>query len=227
MATEEKAKIELRQREKDLERKHKFIEYKSNFFTYNSLNKEWLYNYFDLRPWDTLTDLFQYEYDYKIKTRTKHDITIITKRVLNDPHASLLSLQHLHDHHDHIQHRHQTRSLHHNRKSDSLTNEETSFDILIHFSDIKQRLDKIEDNLKHLDKKLDAQSIVKTSMNRLNRESFTTENDLFLKQFKSFSCVSIWAKSILNSPGLLIFLIAWVLGLITSLVSKKIFSKLF
>ena len=45
LATEQKTKIELKQRENDLERKTKFIEYRSKLFTYDSLSKEWLYNY--------------------------------------------------------------------------------------------------------------------------------------------------------------------------------------
>ncbi|CAF1064948.1 unnamed protein product, partial [Brachionus calyciflorus] len=71
LATEEKCKIETKQREEEFERRAKFIEFKSKFFTYDSINKEWLYNYSDLRPWDPQNDLYQYESNFKILTKTK------------------------------------------------------------------------------------------------------------------------------------------------------------
>ena len=45
LATDEKTKIELKQRESDIERKAKFIDYQSRLFAYDNLNKEWIYNY--------------------------------------------------------------------------------------------------------------------------------------------------------------------------------------
>lgn len=45
LATQEKTIIETKQREEENERRSKFIEYKSKLFTYDPINKEWLYNY--------------------------------------------------------------------------------------------------------------------------------------------------------------------------------------
>ena len=45
LATEEKSKIEQKQRENDLERKLKCLNYSTKLFSYDNLNKEWIYNY--------------------------------------------------------------------------------------------------------------------------------------------------------------------------------------
>ena len=45
LATEEKSKIEGKQRQSYNERKLKFVEYLPQLFTYDALNKEWIYNY--------------------------------------------------------------------------------------------------------------------------------------------------------------------------------------
>ncbi|RNA15501.1 oxysterol-binding -related 8 isoform X4 [Brachionus plicatilis] len=86
LATEEKSKIESKQREEGLERRAKFVEYKSRLFTFDSINKEWVYNFADLRPWDPQNDLYQYEEKFKILTKSKH-----TFRVNDQPRTSLLT----------------------------------------------------------------------------------------------------------------------------------------
>ena len=233
LATEEKTRIESRQREKELERKQKFIEYKSKFFTYDSLNKEWLYNYFDLRPWDTLTDLFQYEYDFKINTSTKHKLTKINSRTLSDPHASLLSLQHHHHHHHHHQinqhqqhhhtHHNQTPRLRQKHNVNVLANEETPYDFLIHFNDIIERLDKIEVKLNFLTKKThDDVDQSKHPITNLN-----THKEIGLHKPLKQNASKISTFNMLKSPAIIIFLLAWIFGLATAIYSKRFFSRIF
>ena len=228
LATEEKTKIESRQREKELERKQKFIEYKSKFFTYDSLNKEWLYNYFDLRPWDTLTDLFQYEYDFKINTSTKHKLAKISSRSLNDPHASLLSLQHHHHqlsqqkHHNHSHHS-QTPISRRKLYNNVLVNEETPYNFLIHFNDIKERLDKIEVKLNCLTEK--RYNDVDQSKNSLANFNSNKENAQHKSLKQSSSKISTF--DMLKSPAAIIFLFAWIFGLATAIYSKRLFSRIF
>jgi hypothetical protein len=95
LATEEKTKIEAKQRESQLERRAKHVDYASRYFTYDSINKEWLYNYADLRPWDPQTDLYQYEAEFKINTKTKINLNSSSRSIEVDVlRNSLLALHH-------------------------------------------------------------------------------------------------------------------------------------
>lgn len=38
---------------------------------------QWVYRHGDLRPWDPRNDVYQYEYDYIIQTKTKHPTPMI------------------------------------------------------------------------------------------------------------------------------------------------------
>jgi hypothetical protein len=230
LATEEKTIIESRQREKEFERKQKFTEYKSKFFTYDSLNKEWLYNYFDLRPWDTLTDMFQYEYDFKINTSTKHRLTKLNSRTLSDPHVSLLSLQHHHHHHHHqSHHNHQTPRLRQKHHSNNvLANVEMSYDFLVHFNEIKERLDKIEVKLNCLNKRADDHE---GDTSKYNNAKFNLHKESVSSPYASLrhnnSASKISHFNILKSPAIIVFLLAWIFGLGFAIFSKRIFSKIF
>ena len=203
LATEEKTKIELKQREKDLERKSKFVEYKSKFFTYDNINKEWLYNYSDLRPWDNLTDFqFQYECDFRINTNTKHNLNKINAHTISDPHSSLLSLRHHHGQHS------QT-PRHHNRQSQMSNKEETAYDFLVYFNYVKQRLGKIEDSLKRLSNKLDEspavvgqnQLMTRNHLASFDKDKLVRERDEYFSKYSTRMVL----QNILKSPMILVF----------------------
>lgn len=45
-----------------------------------------------LRPWDTQTDLFQYEHNFKISTKTKHKLSKLkNKKIVKSRISSLIS----------------------------------------------------------------------------------------------------------------------------------------
>ncbi|XP_018008634.1 oxysterol-binding protein-related protein 8 [Hyalella azteca] len=71
-ATEEKSLLEEVQRSDVRERKAKCEEWQPKYFTQDPLTGAYVYNYADLRPWDPRTDLHQYEYEYRISTKTRH-----------------------------------------------------------------------------------------------------------------------------------------------------------
>jgi len=134
LATEEKTKIELKQRENELERRSKFIEYKSKLFTYDIMGKEWLYKYSDMRPWDQQTDFFQFESEFKILTKTKHNLKLNTRN-LTSPRTSIIPSRIV--------------------SNTCATNDtESSYGVLMQYNEIKERLFKIEDNLEKLNKYL-------------------------------------------------------------------------
>ena len=60
-----------------------------------------------MRPWDPQTDLFQYESNFKIMTKAKHNLKL-SSHCLANPRSSLLTLHHHHHHQTPhlIQHRH-------------------------------------------------------------------------------------------------------------------------
>ncbi len=265
LATEQKTKIELKQRENDLERKTKFIEYRSKLFTYDSLSKEWLYNYSDLRPWDPQTDMFQYESNFKIITKAKHNLIKLSNHCIvhTSPHNSLLNMHHMNrQHHHHLHHHHHATTVAHNliqRNHHQIVAEvvETnrciapneSYDLFVQYNDIKQRLEHIEDNLNKINKKIDTnlslitnriesieqkQSTTTTNTNTHstnikynqslydylnNRNSNTTNNNN--NNNKSNAHLS----QLLTRNHLLIALLAWLFGLISVIISQKIFKK--
>ncbi|KAL3289902.1 hypothetical protein HHI36_023287 [Cryptolaemus montrouzieri] len=76
-ATEEKTLLEEAQRARSKERKAKCEEWVPEHFQQDLKTGQWVYKHADLRPWDPRNDLYQYEYDYVISTRTKHPTPMI------------------------------------------------------------------------------------------------------------------------------------------------------
>ncbi|KAF7287501.1 hypothetical protein GWI33_001461 [Rhynchophorus ferrugineus] len=76
-ATEEKTLLEEAQRARSKERKAKCEEWLPIHFQQDMKSGQWVYKHSDLRPWDPRNDLYQYEYEYKILTRTKHPTPMI------------------------------------------------------------------------------------------------------------------------------------------------------
>jgi hypothetical protein len=227
LATEEKSRIELKQREKRLSQRETTTtttdtrpcnatgltdtEHKSKLFTYDPNHKEWLYNYFDLRPWDTITDLYQYEHDFRIMTKTKHNLTnFAAKRsIINELHVR------------HNQPRKQQQSQQkpqplpeQQQKQEKQILKQSSDDLvasealLSHFNDVKQRLDKIEESLSLLG----------------NKFAPTTKTNVMMRHYPRLDeRTEFVIPSLLKSPGIVIFLCAWVLGMVTVIASKSLF----
>jgi oxysterol-binding protein-related protein 8 len=76
-ATEEKTVLEEAQRASVKERKAKCEEWEPNYFEQDLISGQWVYKHSDLRPWDTRNDLFQFECDYVIQTKTRHKTPMI------------------------------------------------------------------------------------------------------------------------------------------------------
>ncbi|KAJ8298837.1 hypothetical protein KUTeg_022897 [Tegillarca granosa] len=53
------------------------VEWVPKLFERDLLSGDWMYKHVDMRPWDPMNDLVQYEYDYKIQTWTKHKTPIV------------------------------------------------------------------------------------------------------------------------------------------------------
>uniref|UniRef100_A0A8D0GAH4 Oxysterol-binding protein n=1 Tax=Sphenodon punctatus TaxID=8508 RepID=A0A8D0GAH4_SPHPU len=71
-ATQEKFVLEEEQRNSTRERKENFTEWKPLLFRLNAATNEWHYKYEDLRPWDPLNDIAQYEKDGILQTMQRH-----------------------------------------------------------------------------------------------------------------------------------------------------------
>jgi len=69
--------LEEAQRAAVKERKAKCEDWDSRYFEQDMLTGQWVYKHSDLRPWDTRNDLFQYECDYIIQTKTRHKTPMI------------------------------------------------------------------------------------------------------------------------------------------------------
>ena len=76
-ATEEKTVLEEAQRAKARIVKETGVEHKPQHFKYEALNNTYEYKHADSRPWDPLNDLYQYEKNYLILTKTKHKTPMI------------------------------------------------------------------------------------------------------------------------------------------------------
>ncbi|XP_047475320.1 oxysterol-binding protein-related protein 8-like isoform X2 [Penaeus chinensis] len=76
-ATEEKTILEEAQRSEARERKAKCEEWIPKYFTQEPVSGVYVYKHSDLRPWDPRTDLFQYEFNYMISTKTRHKAPMI------------------------------------------------------------------------------------------------------------------------------------------------------
>ncbi|GFG28685.1 hypothetical protein Cfor_05970 [Coptotermes formosanus] len=76
-ATEEKTALEEAQRAAAKERKMKCVEWVPKYFEQDLISGHWMYKHADLRPWDPRNDVCQYEYNYVIQTKTRHQTPMI------------------------------------------------------------------------------------------------------------------------------------------------------
>ncbi|PSN56564.1 Oxysterol-binding protein-related protein 8 [Blattella germanica] len=76
-ATEEKTVLEEAQRAAAKERKMKCLEWIPKYFEQDLISGQWVYKHADLRPWDPRNDVYQYEYNYVIQTKTRHQTPMI------------------------------------------------------------------------------------------------------------------------------------------------------
>lgn len=76
-ATEEKHVLEEAQRREARERKAKLEEWMPRNFERDPITLDWVYKYADLRPWDPMNDLLQYEHDYIVTTKTRHRTPVV------------------------------------------------------------------------------------------------------------------------------------------------------
>lgn len=76
-ATEEKSALEEAQRNGAKERKAKGYEWVPKYFELDSDSDSYVYLHSDLRPWDPMNDLQQYEKNFIVCTRTMHKTPMI------------------------------------------------------------------------------------------------------------------------------------------------------
>ncbi|ESO91605.1 hypothetical protein LOTGIDRAFT_217357 [Lottia gigantea] len=76
-ATQEKHLLEEQQRQEARERKAKMEEWIPRLFERDVISGDWMYRYVDVRPWDPINDLLQYEREFKIQTHTKHRTPVV------------------------------------------------------------------------------------------------------------------------------------------------------
>ncbi|XP_075148466.1 oxysterol-binding protein-related protein 8 isoform X2 [Haematobia irritans] len=88
-ATEEKTVLEESQRNAAKERKVTLTEWEPQHFQQDIITGKWIYKYADLRPWDPRNDVKQYEWDYKILTKTRHQAPMVRT-------ASIVSVDPMH-----------------------------------------------------------------------------------------------------------------------------------
>lgn len=95
-ATEEKTSLEEVQRTLSKERKVKCEDWIPVHFQQDLKTGQWVYKQSDLRPWDPRNDLFQFEHNYVVSTRTKHltPMPPISSAVMRT--ASLVSVEDAH-----------------------------------------------------------------------------------------------------------------------------------
>ncbi|KAI8130643.1 Oxysterol-binding protein-related protein 8 [Lucilia cuprina] len=93
-ATEEKTVLEEQQRNAAKERKATFAEWEPAHFQQDLITGKWIYKYADLRPWDPRNDVKQYEWDYKVLTKTRHQAPMVrTASIVSvDPRQSSMVL---------------------------------------------------------------------------------------------------------------------------------------
>lgn len=76
-ATEEKTALEEAQRAADKERKAQCTDWIPQLFQQDIVTGQWHYRFADLRPWDPRNDLRQFESEYKIQTKTRHQAPMV------------------------------------------------------------------------------------------------------------------------------------------------------
>lgn len=186
-----------------------------------------------LRPWDPQTDLFQYESNFKIMTKVKHNIKLPSQCIAS-PRSSLLTLHHR-----------QTPHLRHPIVPDVVESNECivtneSYDLLVQYNDIKQRLDHIEDNLSKLGKKIDS-SMQITSTNQTNQlqhqqhnvrqtqlnEGFFSKKEIQVNESfkKQHLTKNSQTNELFTKTNLFVALLAWLIGLISAVLSQYLFKK--
>uniref|UniRef100_A0AAG5CNQ0 PH domain-containing protein n=1 Tax=Anopheles atroparvus TaxID=41427 RepID=A0AAG5CNQ0_ANOAO len=76
-ATEEKTALEETQRMSAKERKATCTDWVPLLFQQDFVTGQWHYKFADLRPWDPRNDLRQYESNYRIQTKTRHQAPMV------------------------------------------------------------------------------------------------------------------------------------------------------
>jgi len=76
-ATHEKWILEEAQRTSAKERKLTNSVYKPELFEEDQFTGDWIYKYSDLRPWDPVNDIKQYEQEFKVLTQMKHNTPLV------------------------------------------------------------------------------------------------------------------------------------------------------
>lgn len=76
-ATDEKSCLEEEQRAAARDRKERCYQHIPKYFEHDDNTGGYQYRHADVRPWDPLNDMYQYERDYIICTKTKHKTPMI------------------------------------------------------------------------------------------------------------------------------------------------------
>ncbi|XP_058455570.1 oxysterol-binding protein-related protein 8 isoform X4 [Malaya genurostris] len=93
-ATEEKTALEEAQRMAAKERKATCTEWIPLLFQQDLVTGQYHYKYADLRPWDPRNDLRQYECNYRIQTKTRHQAPMVrTASVISTEPLSILQAE--------------------------------------------------------------------------------------------------------------------------------------
>uniref|UniRef100_A0A1Q3F635 Putative oxysterol-binding protein-related protein 8 n=1 Tax=Culex tarsalis TaxID=7177 RepID=A0A1Q3F635_CULTA len=93
-ATEEKTALEEAQRISAKERKATCTEWVPALFQQDMVSGQYHYKYADLRPWDPRNDLRQYESNYRIQTKTRHQAPMVrTASVVSSDPLSILQVE--------------------------------------------------------------------------------------------------------------------------------------
>lgn len=93
-ATEEKTALEEAQRISAKERKATCTEWIPALFQQDLVTGQYHYKYADLRPWDPRNDLRQYETNYRIQTKTRHQAPMVrTASVVSSDPLSILQVE--------------------------------------------------------------------------------------------------------------------------------------
>ncbi|XP_072495556.1 oxysterol-binding protein-related protein 5 isoform X3 [Notamacropus eugenii] len=79
-ATQEKSVLEEEQRRRARERQEAFLDWKPLLFLQDPSSQEWHYKYEDLRPWDPLADIAQFEQDGQLQTMGRRAPLRLTTR---------------------------------------------------------------------------------------------------------------------------------------------------
>lgn len=93
-ATEEKTVLEEAQRNATKVRKATCTEWIPGHFEQDLVSGQWHYKHADLRPWDIRNDVRQYESNYRIQTKTKHQAPIVrTASIVSSEPLSILKTE--------------------------------------------------------------------------------------------------------------------------------------